>query len=45
VVPWNDPERFTVAVDRFGEELAAVLAEPIPANMGSCLPRRASSRR
>jgi glutamate-1-semialdehyde 2,1-aminomutase len=34
VVPWNDPERFTAAVDRFGEELAAVLAEPIPANMG-----------
>jgi glutamate-1-semialdehyde 2,1-aminomutase len=34
VVPWNDPERFTAAVDRFGEELAVVLAEPIPANMG-----------
>jgi glutamate-1-semialdehyde 2,1-aminomutase len=34
VVPWNDFERFAAAIDRFGKELAAVLAEPMPANMG-----------
>lgn len=34
VIPWNDPERLAAAVERFGEDLAAVLAEPIPANMG-----------
>jgi glutamate-1-semialdehyde 2,1-aminomutase len=34
VLPWNDFERFAAAIDRFGEELAAVLAEAVPANMG-----------
>jgi glutamate-1-semialdehyde 2,1-aminomutase len=32
VVPWNDPEALTAATER--HELAAILAEPIPANMG-----------
>ncbi len=32
IVPWNDPEAVIEATDRY--ELAAILAEPIPANMG-----------
>jgi glutamate-1-semialdehyde 2,1-aminomutase len=31
VVPWNDPEALETAL---GDDLAAILAEPIPANMG-----------
>ena len=34
VVPWNDPEGLVATVDRSGGELAAILAEPLPANMG-----------
>jgi glutamate-1-semialdehyde 2,1-aminomutase len=32
IVPWNDPEALTEATERY--ELAAILAEPVPANMG-----------
>ena len=32
VVPWNDPEALLAATER--HELAAILAEPMPANMG-----------
>ncbi|MCW3056700.1 MAG: glutamate-semialdehyde--aminomutase [Solirubrobacterales bacterium] len=32
VVPWNDPEALRAATER--HELAAILAEPLPANMG-----------
>ncbi len=32
VVPWNDPEALTAATER--HELAAIIAEPLPANMG-----------
>ena len=32
IVPWNDPDAVREACKRF--ELAAILAEPIPANMG-----------
>ncbi len=32
IVPWNDPEALTAATDR--HELAAILVEPVPANMG-----------
>jgi glutamate-1-semialdehyde 2,1-aminomutase len=32
VVPWNDPEALVAATERY--ELAAILAEPLPANMG-----------
>jgi glutamate-1-semialdehyde 2,1-aminomutase len=32
VAPWNDPEALEAAVD--GRELAAIVAEPCPANMG-----------
>ena len=34
VVPFNDGEGFDEACDRFGDQLAAVLVEPIAANMG-----------
>jgi glutamate-1-semialdehyde 2,1-aminomutase len=32
IVPWNDPDAVVEATDR--HELAAILAEPVPANMG-----------
>jgi glutamate-1-semialdehyde 2,1-aminomutase len=32
IVPWNDPEALTQATERHA--LAAILAEPVPANMG-----------
>jgi glutamate-1-semialdehyde 2,1-aminomutase len=32
IVPWNDAEALRAAAERF--ELAAILAEPVPANMG-----------
>jgi len=32
VVPWNDPEALTAACE--ANELAAIIAEPLPANMG-----------
>jgi glutamate-1-semialdehyde 2,1-aminomutase len=32
IVPWNDPEALLAATERY--ELAAILAEPLPANMG-----------
>ncbi|HEY4812992.1 MAG TPA: glutamate-1-semialdehyde 2,1-aminomutase [Solirubrobacteraceae bacterium] len=32
VVPWNDPEALVAATER--HELAAIVAEPLPANMG-----------
>jgi glutamate-1-semialdehyde 2,1-aminomutase len=32
VVPWNDPDALLVATER--HELAAIIAEPLPANMG-----------
>jgi glutamate-1-semialdehyde 2,1-aminomutase len=42
VIPWNDPEALIAATDRskIGQhELAAILAEPLPANMGLVPPR------
>jgi glutamate-1-semialdehyde 2,1-aminomutase len=32
VIPWNDPDAVVAATDRY--ELAAIIAEPLPANMG-----------
>jgi glutamate-1-semialdehyde 2,1-aminomutase len=32
IVPWNDPAALTAATDRY--DFAAILAEPLPANMG-----------
>ncbi len=37
VVPWNDPGALIVASER--HELAAIIAEPLPANMGLVPPR------
>jgi glutamate-1-semialdehyde 2,1-aminomutase len=34
VVPWNDPGALDAAAGRAGAGLAAILAEPLPANMG-----------
>jgi glutamate-1-semialdehyde 2,1-aminomutase len=41
VVPWNDPEALFAATDGSNgrHELAAILAEPLPANMGFVPPR------
>jgi glutamate-1-semialdehyde 2,1-aminomutase len=41
VVPWNDPDalRTAVAESTGGHELAAIVAEPLPANMGLVPPR------
>ncbi len=33
LVPWNDPEAVRAAVDEHGDDLAAILCEPVPANM------------
>ncbi len=38
VVPWNDPEALVAATDS-GEPIAAIIAEPLPANMGLVPPR------
>jgi glutamate-1-semialdehyde 2,1-aminomutase len=37
VVGWNDPQALIAATERY--ELAAILAEPLPANMGLVAPR------
>jgi glutamate-1-semialdehyde 2,1-aminomutase len=34
IAPWNDREAVERVFDQAGDELAAVLAEPLPANMG-----------
>jgi glutamate-1-semialdehyde 2,1-aminomutase len=39
VVPWNDPEALRAAVET-GAPIAAILAEPLPANMGLVPPRK-----
>jgi glutamate-1-semialdehyde 2,1-aminomutase len=38
IVPWNDPDALLV-VTGSGEPIAAILAEPLPANMGLVPPR------
>lgn len=38
VVPWNDPDALRVATEE-GEPIAAIVAEPLPANMGLVPPR------
>lgn len=39
-LPFNDPEALAEAFARFGPEVAAVIVEPIPANMGVILPEK-----
>ena len=34
VLPWNDSDALREAVGRHGDRLAAIIAEPLPANMG-----------
>jgi glutamate-1-semialdehyde 2,1-aminomutase len=34
IVPWNNPEALSDAADTTDDDLAAILAEPVPANMG-----------
>ena len=43
VVPWNDADALVAATERY--ELAAILAEPLPANMGLVPPARPASSR
>ncbi len=38
IVPWNDPDALLAATEG-GEPIAAILAEPLPANMGLVAPR------
>ncbi|MFC3748213.1 glutamate-1-semialdehyde 2,1-aminomutase [Paenibacillus sp. GCM10012306] len=38
-VPYNDLESVKVAFERFGEEIAAIIVEPIAGNMGVVLPQ------
>jgi glutamate-1-semialdehyde 2,1-aminomutase len=33
LVPWNDPDAVRAAVDQHGDDLAAILCEPVAANM------------
>ena len=42
VIPWNDADALLAAIDRARHELAAIIAEPLPANMG-LVPRRPGS--
>ncbi|HZS96945.1 MAG TPA: aspartate aminotransferase family protein [Terriglobales bacterium] len=39
VAPWNDVPRLEFILERHGPELAAIITEPIMANMGCILPR------
>jgi glutamate-1-semialdehyde 2,1-aminomutase len=38
LVPWNDRDAVAAAVDRHGDDLAAILCEPVPANMNLVAP-------
>jgi glutamate-1-semialdehyde 2,1-aminomutase len=39
LAPWNDVAALEAVLTRYGQELAAVITEPIMANMGCILPR------
>lgn len=39
VLPWNDPDALVATFDEAGGEIAAVLCEPVAANMGVVPPR------
>jgi glutamate-1-semialdehyde 2,1-aminomutase len=38
VCPWNDLAALRTMLDRFGDEIACVLMEPVPCNFGTFLP-------
>jgi len=40
-LPFNDPGAFAEAMDKLGPEIAAVIVEPIPGNMGVVVPDKA----
>jgi glutamate-1-semialdehyde 2,1-aminomutase len=37
-LPFNDPEAVARAFERYGQEIAAVIVEPVPGNMGVVVP-------
>jgi glutamate-1-semialdehyde 2,1-aminomutase len=39
VAPWNDVQKLEAILQKHGQELAAIITEPIMANMGCILPR------
>ena len=39
VISYNDIESFERIMEKFGEEIACVIVEPVPANMGLILPK------
>jgi len=39
-LPFNNPEAVEMAVDKFGDRIAAIIIEPIPGNMGVVLPEK-----
>ncbi|RUM91006.1 MAG: glutamate-1-semialdehyde-2,1-aminomutase [Thermodesulfatator sp.] len=39
-IPFNDPEALQGTIEKEGENIAAVIMEPVPANMGVVLPRK-----
>ncbi len=39
VIPYNDAETFTKVMDEQGDEIAAVIVEPVAGNMGLVLPK------
>jgi glutamate-1-semialdehyde 2,1-aminomutase len=38
ILPWNDPGAITAAFDRHGEEIAAIITEPMMINVGAIEP-------
>jgi glutamate-1-semialdehyde 2,1-aminomutase len=38
-VPYNDPQSLRLAFEKFGEDIAAVIIEPVAGNMGCVLPK------
>ena len=38
VIPFNNTKAFTKAIDKYGNDIACVIVEPIPGNMGVVIP-------
>ncbi|MBP1933326.1 aspartate aminotransferase family protein [Ammoniphilus resinae] len=39
LLPWNDPEALKQALDMYGEQIAAIITEPVMCNSGCILPK------
>ena len=39
-VPYNDVDAITAVMDKYGEEIAAIIVEPVAGNMGLVLPKQ-----